>query len=104
MTRIIALTALAALGLSGAPVHEPVHAWRRRQCPMTVTQRDTINIRAVFKATRLDAGAMAHLHGMAQSVVAAGTRRAVRRRIAAKAVRVSRQVPRHQQVPPEPGR
>jgi len=28
MARIIALTAPAALGLSGAPVHEPVHAWR----------------------------------------------------------------------------
>jgi len=26
MTRIIALTALAVLGLSDAPVHEPVHA------------------------------------------------------------------------------
>jgi hypothetical protein len=25
MTRIIALTALTTLGLSGAPVHEPVH-------------------------------------------------------------------------------
>jgi hypothetical protein len=98
MARVIALTALGALGLSGAPVHEPVHAWRRRQCPMTVTQRYTINIRrAVLKATRPDAGAMAHLHGMALSVVAAGTRRAVRRRIAAKAVRVSQQTPRHQQ-------
>jgi hypothetical protein len=72
---------------------------------MTVTQRDTVNIRrTVLKATRLDAGAMAHLHGMALSVVAAGTRRAVRRRIAAKAVRVSQQTPRHQHVPPEPGR
>ncbi len=73
---------------------------------MTVTQRDTISIhRTVLKATRLDAGAMAHLHGMALSVVvAAETRRAVRRRIAAKAVRVSQQTPRRQQVPPEPGR
>jgi len=26
MTRIIALTPLTTLGLSGAPVHEPVHA------------------------------------------------------------------------------
>ena len=28
-TRIIALTALTALGLFGTPVHEPVHAWRQ---------------------------------------------------------------------------
>jgi hypothetical protein len=44
MTRIITLTALVALGLSGAPVHEPVHAWRQA-IAMTVTQRDTIKIR-----------------------------------------------------------
>src|SRR6266496_1897613 len=37
MTRIIALTALAALGLSGAPVHEPVHGrGARSSCPATV--------------------------------------------------------------------
>ena len=103
MARVIALTTLGALGLSGAPVHEPVHAWQQA-IPMTVTQRDTIDIRrGVLKATRLDAGAMAHLHGMALSVVA-GTRRAVRRRIAARAVRISQQTPRHQQVPPEPSR
>jgi len=29
MAREIALMARAALGLSGAPVHEPVHAWRQ---------------------------------------------------------------------------
>jgi len=40
MTRIIALTAVTALGLSGAPVHEPVHA----EAPMSsrpVTVRNT---------------------------------------------------------------
>jgi hypothetical protein len=38
---------------------------------MNVTQRDTINIRrTVLRATRLDAWAMAHLHGMALSVLA----------------------------------
>jgi hypothetical protein len=41
------------------------------------------------------------MHGVALSVVAAGTRRAVLQRMAAKAVRVSQQAPR-QQVPPEP--
>jgi hypothetical protein len=36
------------------------------QVSCSVTQRDTINIRrTVLKATRLDAGAMAHLRGMA---------------------------------------
>ena len=71
---------------------------------MTVTQRDTINIRrTVLRATRLDAGAMAHPHGVALSVVAAGTRRAVRRWMATKAGRVSQQAPRRQQVPPQPG-
>src|SRR4029077_1545046 len=44
MARIIALTAPDALGPSGAPVHEPVHAWGQA-IPMAVTQRDTINIR-----------------------------------------------------------
>ena len=34
----IALMAPAALGLSGAPVHEPVHAGRQA-IPLTVTQR-----------------------------------------------------------------
>jgi hypothetical protein len=42
MARVIALTALVALGLSGTPVHEPVHTWHR-QYPVTVTERDTIN-------------------------------------------------------------
>jgi len=46
MTRIIALTALAALGLAGGPVHEPVHAWGQA-IRMAVTQRDTIKIRRV---------------------------------------------------------
>ena len=39
MARVIAFTALGALGLSGAPVHEPVHGWQQA-IPMTVTQRD----------------------------------------------------------------
>jgi hypothetical protein len=73
MARIIALTAPDALGLSGAPVHEPVHAWGQA-IPMAVTQRDTINIRRTpLRATRLDAD-KAHLHGVALSVVAAGSR------------------------------
>ena len=38
------LTALAALGLCGAPVHEPVHAWQQAIL-MTITQSDTINVR-----------------------------------------------------------
>jgi hypothetical protein len=38
MTRIIALTALTTLGLSGAPVHEPVHAGDRQRS-MIVTTR-----------------------------------------------------------------
>ena len=38
MTRIIALMALAALGLSEASVHEPVHG-RRQATSMVVTQR-----------------------------------------------------------------
>ena len=47
MTRIIALTALAALGLAGGPVHEPVHAWGQA-IRMAVTQRDTIKIRRLI--------------------------------------------------------
>lgn len=39
---LAALTALTALGLSRAPVHEPVRAWHR-QYLMTVTQRDAMN-------------------------------------------------------------
>jgi len=39
MARVIAFTALGALRLSGAPVHEPVHGWQQA-IPMTVTQRD----------------------------------------------------------------
>ena len=38
MTRVIALMALAALGLSGTPVHEPVHE-RRQAISVAVTQR-----------------------------------------------------------------
>jgi hypothetical protein len=34
MTRIIALMALTTLGLSGAPVHEPVHA--EASCPVNL--------------------------------------------------------------------
>jgi hypothetical protein len=45
MTQIIALTALAALGLSDAPVHEPVHAGPR-QSLMIVTQRSNLRTRA----------------------------------------------------------
>ncbi len=39
MTRVIALMTLAALGLPGAPVHEPVHAGDR-QYPTIVTERN----------------------------------------------------------------
>ena len=42
MTQVIALMALAALGLSRGPVHEPVHANGRRQ-PVTVTERNGRN-------------------------------------------------------------
>ena len=42
MTQVIALTALAALGLPRAPVHEPVHA-DSGQWPMTVTERSDQN-------------------------------------------------------------
>ena len=91
MARIIALTAPAALGLAGAPVHEPVHAWGQA-IPIAVTQRDTINIRrTALRATRLDAR-KAHLHGVALSVVAAGSSRAVRAD-RAEAVRVNQQAP-----------
>jgi hypothetical protein len=38
MTRVIALMALAALGLAEAPVHEPVHG-RRQTISVVVTQR-----------------------------------------------------------------
>jgi len=38
MTRVIALMALVALGLSEAPVHEPVHG-RRQTISVIVTQR-----------------------------------------------------------------
>jgi hypothetical protein len=38
MTRVIALMALAALGLSEAPVHEPVHG-RRQARSVVVTGR-----------------------------------------------------------------
>ena len=38
MARLIALMSLVALGLSGAPVHEPVHAGGRQRS-MTVTKR-----------------------------------------------------------------
>ena len=52
MARIIALTTPGALGLSGAPVHEPVHAWRQ-QYPMTVTQRDTIDMTYLHARERI---------------------------------------------------
>ena len=45
MARVIALTALAALGLSGAPVHEPVHAGGRYH-HITVTQRSDRDLTA----------------------------------------------------------
>ena len=38
MTRVIALMALAALGLCGTPVHEPVHG-RWQAISVVVTQR-----------------------------------------------------------------
>ena len=38
MARVIALMALAALGLAEAPVHEPVHG-RRQVISVVVTQR-----------------------------------------------------------------
>jgi hypothetical protein len=50
MTRVIALMTLAALGLSEAPVHEPVHG-RRQAISVTVTQR----------SGRSPSTAMAHL-------------------------------------------
>jgi hypothetical protein len=40
MTRVIALMALAALGLSEVPVHEPVHAGSPALCA-PVTTRNT---------------------------------------------------------------
>jgi hypothetical protein len=42
MARVIALMALAALELSGAPVHEPVHGRRQAIC-VTVTQRSDLD-------------------------------------------------------------
>ena len=42
MAQVIALTALAALGLSGAPFHEPFHA-DGRQWSMAVTERSDRN-------------------------------------------------------------
>jgi hypothetical protein len=42
IARVIALTALAALGLSRAPFHEPFHA-DGRQWSMTVTERSDRN-------------------------------------------------------------
>jgi hypothetical protein len=42
MTQVVALTALTALGLSRAPVHEPVHA-DGRGLPMTITERSGQN-------------------------------------------------------------
>ena len=42
MIRVIALTALAALGLSGAPVHEPVHG-RSVRSLCSATERNMAN-------------------------------------------------------------
>jgi hypothetical protein len=44
IARIIALMALAALGLSGDPFHEPFHAWRRRvRLPAILTLASAVN-------------------------------------------------------------
>src|ERR1035438_5427543 len=43
MTRVIALTALTAPGLSEAPVHEPVHG-RRQAISVAVTQRSGLGL------------------------------------------------------------
>ena len=45
MTRIIATMALAALGLSGAPVHEPVHG-------RGVYVRSSVTVRNIAKSVR----------------------------------------------------
>ena len=45
MPQVIALAALAVLGLSGAPVHEPVHAGGR-QCSSNVTERSNRTVRS----------------------------------------------------------
>ena len=42
MTRRIALTALTALGLSEAPLHEPVHG-RRQTLSVVATQRSVLD-------------------------------------------------------------
>ena len=52
MTRVIALMALAALGLTEAPVHNPVHAGRQHR-PATETERSDQNLVAAMP--RLDA-------------------------------------------------
>ena len=57
MTRIIALTALAALGLFNAPVHEPVHV-RAGPSPMIVTQRSNLRTRACKLQDQLTEGAV----------------------------------------------
>jgi hypothetical protein len=45
MPQVIALAALAALGLSGAPVHEPVHVGGRH-CSGNVTERGNRIVRS----------------------------------------------------------
>jgi hypothetical protein len=49
MTRIIALTALVTLGLSGAPVHEPVHA--EVLCPVILLLCVTLPRATAFSRT-----------------------------------------------------
>jgi len=51
MTRIIALMALTTLGLSGAPVHEPVHA-RGPTSPHPATVRNTAKSGAYVRDER----------------------------------------------------
>ena len=70
---------------------------------MAVTQRQTIKIRrTTLRATWLDALAKAHLHGVALSVVAAGSRERAGR-IATRPSGSASSHFRRQQTPPEPG-
>jgi len=50
MTLVIALMALTTVGLSGAPVHEPVHA-RRTVFPDPATVREVANCLVGFRAS-----------------------------------------------------
>ena len=71
MTRIIALTAVTALGLSGAPVHEPVHGRAPMSSrPVTVrnivksAQPTSVRVRDVELRTPMSAGAPRRIHAM----------------------------------------